>query len=720
MAVATAGGRSEVRSALSRLDLRLRLVVEGQREALAERAKDPFRGLYISDADVDEILGDSPEQVLTEQIYATPVSAAAPRLGRIARLFNLDEFEQEVLLIALAPEVDLRYERLYGYLQDDVTRRRPTVDLMPRLLTNTLEESARARFALGPQGRLIREGLLLPTDDAAGQGPILSRPLRVDERILEFLLGSDTLDVRLVGFAELVKPEQSPPSFDVPGAFPARLTRILEPGLDIVGPIVYLHGSAATAKVPALKTAARLARRAVLFVDVPRLQAAGRPSPALALELAVREAMLQNALLAIDGFDLLLADDEGAALARNHLRTLISWHPRPTFLLGEARWEPSAWVPEVSGMRIDLPSLGPSARQQLWGNQLDGAFARDDIADLAARFRLDGDAIRATLVSARLRAIWRGDDEISIQDVREGAAAIAAPPMEGLAKRVEPRYGWNDIVLTPDNHAQLKELCARARHATIVMERWGFGRKHARRSGVTALFAGQPGTGKTMAAEIIAGELGLELYRIDLSSVVSKYIGETEKNLERIFQAADRGDAVLLFDEADAIFGKRSEVRDAHDRYANVETAYLLQRLEAYDGLAILTTNLRGNIDDAFVRRLEFALEFPMPEEAERLRIWDLALPVEAPRSEDVDLPFLAKKFRLAGGHIRNIALGSAFLAAADGDAIGMKHLVRATRREHQKLGKMVGASDFDQYYALLKDDSILASVARRAEDRRD
>lgn len=195
----------------------------------------------------------------------------------------------------------------------------------------------------------------------------------------------------------------------------------------------------------------------------------------------------------------------------------------------------------------------------------------------------------------------------------------------------------------------------------------------------------------------------MELYRIDLAAVVSKYIGETEKNLERIFRAADRGDAVLLFDEADALFGKRSEVRDAHDRYANVEIAYLLQRLEAYDGLAVLTTNLLGNMDEAFVRRLDFVLEFPMPEEAERLAIWRLALPAEAPLGEDVDLPFLARKFKLAGGHIRNIALAAAFLAAPDGGCITMKHLVRATRREYQKIGKLVAESDFEQYFALLR-----------------
>jgi SpoVK/Ycf46/Vps4 family AAA+-type ATPase len=207
-----------------------------------------------------------------------------------------------------------------------------------------------------------------------------------------------------------------------------------------------------------------------------------------------------------------------------------------------------------------------------------------------------------------------------------------------------------------------------------------------------------------MAAEIVAAELGLVLYRIDLSATVSKYIGETEKNLEKIFRAADQGDAVLLFDEADALFGKRSEVQDAHDRYANVEIAYLLQRLETYAGIAILTTNLRGNIDEAFVRRLDFIVEFPLPEEAERLAIWQRALPAEAPRAPDIDLPFIARKFKLAGGHIRNIALTAAFLAAADDAPIAMRHLVRGVRREYQKIGKLVGESDFERFYPLLKD----------------
>lgn len=707
MGVALAqGSRTGIAAALLRLDLRLRLAVDGQRDALAERARDPFRGLYISDGDADELLAAGAGPEIAERSLRDPISALAPRFGQVAACFGLDDFEQEALLICLAPDVDLRYERLYAYLQDDVTRRRPSVDLILRLLSPSLDDSVADRFVLGPNGRLLREGLLLLSDESAASLPLLARPLRVDERILEYILGSDALDARLLPFGELIEPDPTRALLDVPGDVPERLAELLA-ATDAEyphGPVIYVHGAPGDAKRATVHTAGRHANRSIIWIDLAALFVLGKPTPALALALAAREATLRNAVLALDGFDLLLADDEPATLARNHLRRLLARQRGPTLLIGEARWEPAAWLPEVRAMRIDLPSLAPSARLQLWRNQLAGCLPADDVMDLATRFRLDGDAIQAVIASARLRANWRGADTAAPVDFRAAAAAIAAPPLEGLAKRVEPRYCWADIVLSDDSVAQLHELCARARHAPTVLEQWGFGHKHARRGGVTALFAGQPGTGKTMAAEIVAGALGLELYRIDLSAVVSKYIGETEKNLERIFRAADRGDAVLLFDEADAIFGKRSEVRDAHDRYANVETAYLLQRLEAYDGLAILTTNLRGNIDEAFVRRLDFVLEFPMPEEAERLAIWRLALPPEAPRGDDLDLPFLARKFRLSGGHIRNIALAAGFLAAADGRVITMRHLVRATRREHQKIGKMVGPAEFETYFALLKD----------------
>jgi SpoVK/Ycf46/Vps4 family AAA+-type ATPase len=689
---------------LAHLDLRLRLAVEEQRAELAEWARDPFRGLYISDADVEALLADTPDAARARQLLlAQPPAATSPRLARLARWFGLDAVEQEALLVCLAPDIDLRYERLYAYLQDDVTRRRPTVDLILRLLVPAPHERVEARRALGPGGRLLRHGLLVLADDTAVNWPLLARPLRVDERIVEYLLGSDRPDTRIGSFTELVHvPAESEPEHGI--ELDRGLVRLLrsQPAPAVPGPVIYLHGAPGSGKAATARAACAAAGRALLLVNIPTLL--GESKPERGLELAVREALLQDAVLGIDSFDRLLGDEPDLLLVRERLRALLAERIGSTLLLGEIRWEPALWLSGVTALRLELRAPGPGARVRLWRAHLDGQLSPEEAAQMAARYRLDVDAVRAVVSAAHSRAVWRGDTTASLEDVRHAARAIAAPPLEGLAQRVEPRYGWEDIVLPPDGLAQLRELCARARYQSLVLERWGYGRKHARRASLSALFAGQPGTGKTMAAEIVAGDLGLDLYRIDLSGVVSKYIGETEKNLERIFRAADRGDAVLLFDEADALFGKRSEVRDAHDRYANVEIAYLLQRLESYEGVAILTTNLRGNIDEAFLRRLDFVIEFPMPEEAERLAIWQRALPPEAPLADDVDLPFLARKFRLAGGHIRNIALTAAFLAAADGGPIGMKHLVRGTRREYQKLGKLVGESDFEKYHNLLRD----------------
>ncbi|MCW5801358.1 MAG: ATP-binding protein [Deltaproteobacteria bacterium] len=252
------------------------------------------------------------------------------------------------------------------------------------------------------------------------------------------------------------------------------------------------------------------------------------------------------------------------------------------------------------------------------------------------------------------------------------------------------RVGWHELVLAEARLERLQELCDHARHRAVVLERWGFDRRLPNNKGLGVLFAGAPGTGKTLAASIIAGELGLDLFQIDLAAVVSKWIGETEKHLSRIFDEAERGNAVLFFDEADALFGKRTELRDAHDRYANLETSYLLQRIESYEGVVILASNFRRNLDDAFVRRLRFIIEFPLPDAQERLLIWERIWPAETPRAADLDLPLLAERLELAGAHIRNIALAAAFLAAAEQTPVAQRHLLRAARREYQKLGKMV------------------------------
>jgi len=316
--------------------------------------------------------------------------------------------------------------------------------------------------------------------------------------------------------------------------------------------------------------------------------------------------------------------------------------------------------------------------------------------------------VRDAVVSARGMSRWRDPRTpmLSISDLYAAARIRSTPILNDLARKIIPHYAWDDIVLPDDTKEQLREMCAFVEHRHQVYDLWGFDKKLAMGKGLMALFAGNSGTGKTMASDVIAATLSLDLYKIDLSTVVSKYIGETEKNLKTIFNEAESSNAILFFDEADALFGKRSEVKDAHDRYANIETAYLLQKMEEYSGAVILASNLKMNLDDAFLRRMHFVIDFEMPDETQRLRIWRSTVPPEMPLGSDVDFVFLARQFRFAGGNIRNICLAAAFLAADDRSDVRMSHFIRAVRREYQKLGKMVTDADFGPYRGLLETKS--------------
>jgi SpoVK/Ycf46/Vps4 family AAA+-type ATPase len=352
---------------------------------------------------------------------------------------------------------------------------------------------------------------------------------------------------------------------------------------------------------------------------------------------------------------------------------------------------------------VVLPPPTFSERARIWRLHLDGEAPGEETVDaLAGTFRLSPGQIRDAVAMARALTSWDGN-RLRPEHLFAACRGQSSGKLDSLAHKINVTYDWNDIVLPPDHMGQMREICAQMRHRRIVLEEWGFDRHLAMGKGLNSLFAGPSGTGKTMAAEIIASDLGLELYKVDLSTLVSKYIGETEKNLDRIFIAAQEANAILFFDEADAIFGKRSEVKDAHDRYANIEVGYLLQKMEEYDGVVILATNLRKNIDDAFIRRMHMTIEFPFPEEPDRLRIWQKVFPPEAPLAKDVDLTFLAKQFKVTGGNIRNIALLAAFLAAEERAAIGMTQIVRAIKREYQKLGKLVTEADFGPYLPLVR-----------------
>ncbi|MEZ4660561.1 MAG: ATP-binding protein [Caldilineaceae bacterium] len=363
--------------------------------------------------------------------------------------------------------------------------------------------------------------------------------------------------------------------------------------------------------------------------------------------------------------------------------------------------EPADALHSVDFVRAPFPQPDYAQRHRLWMDALAGApIDALDLAAVAAKFRLNSGQIQDAVATARSLARWETPDSPTITDAHLHAAARLQSnrKLSELAQKITPHYTWDDIVLPPDPLTQLREIYQQVQHRSLVYETWGFDRKLALGKGLNVLFAGPPGTGKTMAADVLAHALALDLYKIDLSSVVSKFIGETEKNLARIFTEAASSNAILFFDEADALFGKRTAVRDAHDRYANVEIAYLLQKMEEYEGVVILATNLRKNLDEAFVRRLHFTIDFPVPDVADRRRIWSQVWPAATPRAPDLDWDYLAQRIEVAGGNIRNIALASAFLAAADGGVVTMQHLLQATRREYQKMGKALSGREFGEF----------------------
>jgi hypothetical protein len=408
--------------------------------------------------------------------------------------------------------------------------------------------------------------------------------------------------------------------------------------------------------------------------------------------VAAREAGLRRAALVIAHVD--AVSDRGPAAIRRWAESTC-----PVALTGSQPWDPS-WSRRPA-LLVDIPGLADNERHASWAVALGEMAHQVPLSRAVAAYHLTPEQVRVAADGAVQRAMARGAT-LEAEDLQAGARAQNSSGLQKLAHRITPRADWDDLVVPRAVDRQLRSIAGRVRQRGRVFAEWRLGSTSSRSQGVTALFAGDSGTGKTMSAEVVARSLGLDLYVIDLSSVVDKYVGETEKNLDRIFAEAERVNGVLLFDEADAIFGKRSEVKDARDRYANVEVAYLLQRMEQFGGLAILTTNLRANVDEAFLRRIDVLVEFPVPDARSRARLWAKQLTPQLPVSGDIDLEFLASSFEMSGGNIRNVVLAAAFEAAEEEVAVSMAHIVRATAGEYRKLGRLCVEPEFGPYLAQL------------------
>jgi ATPase family associated with various cellular activities (AAA) len=687
--------RGTARDSLGYLLGRAAIVEQRVRELVAERRSadpapdDPFRGLYLNDDAVDLLLGSAAAEGVTvdhEQLAILNAEAEQSersgndiRLRRLALEAGLTSLDVELLMIALLPDLDSRFERLYGYLNDDVTRRRASVGLALQL-AGASGLSAAARSRLEPSRPLIRQGFIVVEDP---ERPMLTRGLRVPDRVVAHLLGDDAPDAELAGLIIEVAGYQT----DLSG----QLAHALASGVRLVHLKERIAGSGAATAVAAL---AEFGTGAVV-VDLGRLAVVHDPRVVAAL--AVREALLRGSGLVAGPIEQVAEPDAD----------VIRWLAEadvPLLLFGASTWDPQ-WS-RRNPLAVDAPLLTVGHRIELWTRELDAAghdaAAGVDAEGLAGHLALGPAqvqrAVQAALTSAQLR-----DGQITADDLRRGVRAQNAAGLERLARRIEPEVDWDDLVLTPNVRRALLELAARARHRDTVLTEWRMRRGGGRGRGVTALFAGDSGTGKTMSAEVIARDLGLDLYTVNLATVVDKYIGETEKNLERIFAEAGGVNAVLFFDEADAIFGKRSDVKDAHDRYANIESAYLLQRLETFDGLAVLASNLRANIDEAFTRRLDAIIDFPSPTPELRRALWVRCLAPPLPLADDIDLDFLAESFEMAGGNIRSASTTAAYLAAAAGTPVSMRQVIAAVEQEYRKLGRLVLEREFGHYYPLIQ-----------------
>jgi len=662
------------------LEARVRALVAHRQQGDPDPG-DPFRGLYLSDEAADRLLqpGAPPPPVQSgdrdrvEQACDAAEQAGEPvRLRQLARAAGLTELDVEFLVAALAPDLDSRFERLYGYLNDDVTRRRATIGLVLEL-AGVPAASASARARLAPGGPLVDQQLIT-VDDVSS--PVLTRSLCVPDRVTSHLLGDDACDPALADVLAWLRP------------YDCQLAGQLAPVIGGDARLVYIRDRGRRSAAAAAAAALRHAGRPILALDLTR---AAPPEAEGLVLVAGREALLRGAGLVAGPVDA-MASDAATALRR------LSGLPVPVLLYGEATWDPR-WSPHVP-LQADAPALGTADRLRIWRSELDGA---GDPGAAPVHLLLGPEQIARAVRAARMSAALGDHPAGTTPALLSGAREQNAAGLERLARRIEPAVGWPDLVLPATVTGQLRELAARARHRDRVMTDWRMRPGGGRGRGITALFAGDSGTGKTMSAEVIAGELGLDLYTVDLATVVDKYIGETEKNLERIFAEAGGVNAVLLFDEADAVFGKRSEVRDAHDRYANIESAYLLQRMESFDGLAVLATNLRANIDDAFTRRLDAIVDFPTPDADLRRTLWDRCLGPYVPRGDDLDLDFCARAFEFSGGAIRSVVVTAAYLAAEKAGPVGMAELITAVQREYRKLGRLLLEREFGRYYQLVQ-----------------
>jgi len=681
--------RTELRYELRHILELLGNCLAAQRESGRTPSTDPLRGIAIEEGEAEGLVGELAADLSRPLVETSEVSDPSPAmfdipepgespLQRARRVFRLHPVEFNALVLALAVELDPRFARLVAYLNDHLSRTRPTVGLALALTETDLNA---VEFCQRPA---VRYGLL----QIEGDGPLSGLALRVAAQFLPRLVARVFVE-RLPAGVRLWRSQALPlEDLMVSETQRARLSHWserLRHGAAL--PPIVLAGPAGAGRATAAQAASACAGR-------PLVEASWMPERADRADLmgaAAREAVWFDATLLVRAGEGARDPDLAGLWA-----ALAAWNLPVAVTIAPELVESACAAASVEPMVVNLEETTIEQREALWRKLLlpNVCGSRVRISDaerkeLAARY----DFVPGTFARAVRRAAadhTSSEDPLDFEELSRACRSVGSATIGPIAQRLTQPYTRSDLVLPQDLLDELDLASAWMRNRRRVFEDWGFGRRIALGRGLTALFTGQPGTGKTMAAQVLARELGLELFRVDLSRVMSKYIGETEKNLSRLFDDTRASGAILFFDEADALFGKRTEVKDAHDRYANLEIGYLLQRMEEHTGTTVLATNRVGDLDEAFTRRFHFILNFPMPQLPERRRIWEGMLPANAAREPGIDLDTLAEEYEISGGEIRNSVLSAAFIAAGEGVPIGLRHLKRGLRRELLKTGRVL------------------------------
>jgi AAA+ superfamily predicted ATPase len=711
---------------LKRVDLLVRRALAITRNPQSHTDND-LRGLVISEQDIDAMLEageflsqywrkqDSAQtllvpldqrlqasrQTIDQRLELTAKTGRRLTLPYLAQLYKLSPAEVDLLLIALAPELEPRYETLYSYLQDDVTRPRPSVDLALNLTCRSGREKFQARRFFGPDALLIRYRMLDLLDDVHDRQPTLLRKfMKIEESLLRWLLESPCVALPLGSF---VVPAVTLQTLEVAEDTRSRLQNMvesLEGGTSKT--IVRLVGNSNDELQATAEAISHALGKPLIKLDTGEL-ASGNQN----LNTLLRNSTLLDAAVVLSALEPTFREPDvrfSMPSPEQSLWRTLGQLPGPVFAVG-----PSSAFPDLATdarvWRFELPVVDYALRKHAWENALAGVHTDVDSARLADTFRFGAPQIRqATSLASSLAALRDPTDPTpGMNDVLEAGRSITAPNLQRYATAIQPRYTWDDIVLPEAKMQQLHQIALRFEHRRIVNRDWGFGKKLSRGKGLNILFTGRSGVGKTISAEVLANALSLILYQIDVSAVVSKFVGETEQRLSEIFREAELSQSLLFFDEADALFSKRAEVKEAIDRYSNLELNYLLQRIEQFEGIVILATNLQRNLDDAFLRRMHEVVDFSMPDEELRERIWRKHLPPDAPVANDIDFAFLARQFRFSGANIKNAVVSAAYLAASQSKKIGMAEMVRGVKMELEKQGMLVMKGDFGKHFATIQ-----------------